>query len=411
MNLHARGCGIFDELDINFGKKFNFIVGPNGCGKTSILKLIAFILKPSNFIKEMRYKNSTELWLEATIDHSEYRIGIGNNFVKNGESYRNASLAKIIKPPPSENMLSVLVSPNSNLNFAPLILGAYRKINYKKIIGMSKEEPIMQSRENYRKMGFLNLLGTETPDVKQWMINRYFEMEKDWAKVYKKNWDWIVMNLPTISPHNAKLEFKEINRDLEPQFILNGIDCYIEELSAGFQSFLSLIFAIVEWIEKTNEEETSFVREASGTVIIDEIDVHLHPEWQLTIRDSLNTIFPKLQFILTTHSPHIIASAQPGELIILPKLQRTLNTEPIDRSYSGWSTDEILEDIMGVTNLDNKIYVRLVNEALDNIQNKDSKNLKLVLEELEKVVNSKNTIVQALKIELAKLDLSSDNND
>ena len=130
MNLHARGCGIFDELDINFGKKFNFIVGPNGCGKTSILKLIAFILKPSNFIKEMRYKNSTELWLEATIDHSEYRIGIGNNFVKNGESYRNASLAKIIKPPPSENMLSVLVSPNSNLNFAPLILGAYRKINY-----------------------------------------------------------------------------------------------------------------------------------------------------------------------------------------------------------------------------------------------------------------------------------------
>ncbi|MGR6008126.1 AAA family ATPase, partial [Bacillus cereus] len=48
------------------------------------------------------------------------------------------------------------------------------------------------------------------------------------------------------------------------------------------------------------------MEEAIGTVIIDELDVHLHPEWQLTISDSLRRMFPKLQFIITTHSPTLL---------------------------------------------------------------------------------------------------------
>lgn len=74
-------------------------------------------------------------------------------------------------------------------------------------------------------------------------------------------------------------------------------------------------FAIVEWIEAVNEEEDILIQQAEGTVFIDELDVHLHPEWQIIIRNMLDKVFPRLQFVITTHSPHLIASAQAGEII------------------------------------------------------------------------------------------------
>ena len=46
-HLHAKNTGIFEQLDVSFNKKFNFIVGPNGCGKTSIIKCIALSLNPN----------------------------------------------------------------------------------------------------------------------------------------------------------------------------------------------------------------------------------------------------------------------------------------------------------------------------------------------------------------------------
>jgi predicted ATP-binding protein involved in virulence len=57
--------------------------------------------------------------------------------------------------------------------------------------------------------------------------------------------------------------------------------------------------------------------ETPGIVLIDEIDLHLHPNWQQQIIKSLRTTFPLIQFIATTHSPSIVQSLQPGELINL----------------------------------------------------------------------------------------------
>ena len=241
------------------------------------------------------------------------------------------------------------------------------------------------------------------------MINRYFEIEKDWAAVYKRNWDWIIENLENLGPANCKLEFKNIKRDLEPMFTLQGIDCYLEETSAGFQAILSLVFAIVEWIEGTNDEENAYIPDATGTVIIDELDVHLHPEWQLTIRNSLATIFPNLQFIITTHSPHLISCAKAGELIILPKLSRNVSVQPTEQYFSGWKTDEILEEIMGVTNLANKEYSILLNQAMDYIEHRDIEALKESINQLEEITHPSNTIIPVLKIKLAQLELEDEN--
>ena len=286
-------------------------------------------------------------------------------------------------------------------------------IEYVRIEGMKREPNISQQRQQYRNSSFTNLEGGTLPNVKQWMINRYFEIEKDWAKIYKDNWTWIMQNLRKICPTNIKLDFKEIKRDLEPVFTFNGSECYLEEISAGFQAILSLIFEIVEWIEGTNEENEAYIPDATGVVIIDELDVHLHPEWQLTIRSALRTVFPKLQFIVTTHSPHLIATVEPGELIILPGT-REVDVRPTDQTYSGWNTDQIkmqiLEDVMGVKSLENKLYATALNEALDQVEKRDINALKISIEKLQSIVHPSNTILEVLQIKLAQLELG-DRND
>jgi predicted ATP-binding protein involved in virulence len=77
-----------------------------------------------------------------------------------------------------------------------------------------------------------------------------------------------------------------------------------------------------------------------GIVLIDEIDLHLHPKWQRRVVDDLRRTFPRVQFIATTHSPFIIQSLRAGELI---DLEKKPSGEYVNRSI-----EDITEEVMGV---------------------------------------------------------------
>jgi predicted ATP-binding protein involved in virulence len=83
------------------------------------------------------------------------------------------------------------------------------------------------------------------------------------------------------------------------------------------------------------------VSRTPGFVLIDELDLHLHPRWQRRIVDDLKRTFPEIQFITTTHSPFIIQALEPGELRILggegPKIE-----------YANRGIEEIARFIQGV---------------------------------------------------------------
>jgi predicted ATP-binding protein involved in virulence len=80
-----------------------------------------------------------------------------------------------------------------------------------------------------------------------------------------------------------------------------------------------------------------------GVVLIDELDVHLHPRWQRRVATDLKSTFPKIQFVCTSHSPQVIGEVAPEEIRMLD--DAALGRAP-DQSY-GLDSNAILEDLMG----------------------------------------------------------------
>jgi hypothetical protein len=293
----------------------------------------------------------------------------------------------------------------NTLKSSPLFIGSQRRIKYSKIKGLSPEYSTDKALNMYLKNNTKSLYGDWQIDIKQWIVNRYFVVDKEWATLEKKNWDLFVKYLQKIAPFNSNFSYIKTEGDFEPIFSVYGKECYLEELSAGYQAVLSLIIDIFAWIESTMEGDSRIAANAKGTVLIDEPDVHLHPEWQLTLREGLTNLFPNLQFIVTTHSPHLLASAGPGEVIIMPKAytEPVYNLAPKEKAFSGWQTDEILREIMGVESLDNKERSKFVSRAFNAIDNKNIDDLKDAIDELKRICHPKDTLVTELRLELASL--------
>lgn len=112
-------------------------------------------------------------------------------------------------------------------------------------------------------------------------------------------------------------------------------------LSDGYRNVIKIVTDIATKMCILNPYlEKDTLRLTPGIVVIDELDLSLHPTWQRRIVRILKELFPKVQFICATHSPFIIQSLEPGELIALDTI--------LDEEYSGQSIEDIAEDIMDV---------------------------------------------------------------
>jgi len=112
-------------------------------------------------------------------------------------------------------------------------------------------------------------------------------------------------------------------------------------LSDGERGTLALVLDLTRRLAQANPGIADPTAEAAAVVLIDEIDLHLHPKWQRLIVQNLRTVFPRCQFIATTHSPQIVAAVEPEQVLLLQ------NHEVItpDRTL-GMDTNWILRHIM-----------------------------------------------------------------
>ena len=76
-------------------------------------------------------------------------------------------------------------------------------------------------------------------------------------------------------------------------------------------------------------------KEFDGIIVIDELELHLHPEWQTKIYFALQEIFPNVQFIITTHSPHIVQSAKGNKLLHWQRIMKEFICERVTE-YPIW---------------------------------------------------------------------------
>jgi predicted ATPase len=113
----------------------------------------------------------------------------------------------------------------------------------------------------------------------------------------------------------------------------------LQQLSDGERAFIAVLGDLVRRLALANPELEDPLA-GHGVVLIDELELHLHPRWQREVVEKLRTSFPNIQFVATTHSPFIIQSLRPGELI-------ALDPEELGE-YANRSVEDIAEHVMGV---------------------------------------------------------------
>jgi predicted ATP-binding protein involved in virulence len=167
----------------------------------------------------------------------------------------------------------------------------------------------------------------------------------------------------------------------------DGRQLSFEELSDGYRNIAALAADLAIKAVMLNPQLAEKALEFTpGVVLIDELDLHLHPIWQRKVIEAFRTTFPKIQFICTTHSPFLIQSLRSGEELIVLDGQPTA-------MVNNMSIEEIAEGLMGVTHAEvaqrysgmKKVATRYL-ESLENSEKIPAEKLKDFTEQLSRSI-------------------------
>jgi hypothetical protein len=126
-------------------------------------------------------------------------------------------------------------------------------------------------------------------------------------------------------------------------------NCTTDSLSDGYATTLGwIVDMMARWIHEQLRLGRSipqdFNREMTGLVLIDELDLHLHPRWQMRIIDDVRNAFPKMSFVATTHNPLTLLGAKAGEIFVIDSSTDSMNVRQVDLP-PGIRADQILTGI------------------------------------------------------------------
>jgi predicted ATP-binding protein involved in virulence len=153
----------------------------------------------------------------------------------------------------------------------------------------------------------------------------------------------------------------------------------IELLSDGEKSLLAMVSHLSRRLASNNKNSNKPL-ESPALVLIDEIELHLHPAWQRMIIPRLTQIFPNCQFIITTHSPQVLSHVDPECIHILDYEGDNVVVKRPENSF-GLDSNRILEDILGVPKRPEEIQNEML-ELFRTINNNDLETAKKIVREL-----------------------------
>lgn len=180
-------------------------------------------------------------------------------------------------------------------------------------------------------------------------------------------------------------------------------DAYdIRLLSDGFKTVIAMVMDIASRMVEANPDLGVEALESPGIVLIDEIELHLHPSWQQRIIPDLQRTFPNVQFICTTHSPQVLSTVKQESIRVITEEGSILTGEEVGVNTFGAQSYFILEDLMNVS----------PNPRLDEVEAlKDKLKEQLAdglgldhpdLLKLEKMIGSRDPFIRNLKASIIR---------
>lgn len=171
-----------------------------------------------------------------------------------------------------------------------------------------------------------------------------------------------------------------------------GQEFDIGQLSDGEKNLIALIGDIARRLTIGNPNSEDPLNDA-GIILIDELDLHLHPKWQRIFSQKISEVFPGCQFIVSSHSPQVISHIRSESIIALDHLNGEIIKGFVNDSY-GKSSDRILEDVMDETARPKAVDDK-IKKLFNLIQNNEIIGAKNLVDELRKEIGEDSELIKA----------------
>lgn len=319
------------------GTNMNLLLGNNGTGKTTILSAIALsvlapIIKNSGYFARNLVTFGQETGAVSTtltlnhVDAPDEKLPSKGLLVTPRLDLlvrRQFTELNWRSPSPNEGDLFEAIYDEQHPAFFLLGYGATRRVDRAEDSG---------SREKSRSVRYQRVAGLFEDHYALVPIQSWF-LKLGGGKRRSRIIDLFNDLLPD------ELRFTG-DKDEEKLFRHYDVEMPFEALSDGYRAYVGLIGDILYHM---NELEIPDIRDVHGTILIDEIDLHLHPKWQRDVLDRLSRNLPKIQFIITTHSPIVAGTMRNESLLVLQRNEEGQIGAMAQKSgIYGQSADQIL---------------------------------------------------------------------
>ena len=337
------------RANIDLDGRITVLIGKNGSGKTSILDAIASALQ--SFQNAWEYTNkSRQIPRPERIDPSDT------------SSNADFSSIDLIMKSPTNNIFGETVTrirchsekSIANDNFASLVheINGYNSRFHKPLFVYYSQSRSFESSRSSRP----NALSEDSLDgntraitnLEEWWDQR----DAQEARTVRDSGhhDFRDPQLEAIRTLLRRIEgFQEIfySASLRPQGLYfkksNGANVHVSKLSSGERSYIILLADLARRLQLSAPEKD--LSSITGIVLIDEIELNLHPAWQSEIIQTIQDIFTSCQFIITTHSPQVVSAIESANVRIVRRTNDDEVTFDIPLSTRGRSSNYLLEGV------------------------------------------------------------------
>jgi len=358
----------------HFHPTTNLIVGVNGIGKTTTLDVLAYCLSHKTGLCNVSTGHT------VTFDPKDIRNDENATFLLAKFQLNFSGQIRTISHQVQLSTETSLVSPGMQVRLDDNVGQQELSEDYSLVVLFSINRSLASERQPRGGAtaagivaGFAGAQSKNPPDQREladWLLG--LQAPSKTPPSSAKTLNCINMAISRFLPNYAHIE--AVTNHAAPYLGIrrHGKLLPVTSLSGGEQSILAIVLDLIRRLEQTNPDLDDPAAEAEAVVLIDEIELHLHPAWQRQIVRKLTDTFPRCQFIATTHSPQVIGEVEHQCLHIMDE----------DGVHSptcsfGVDSNRVLEEIMNTNPRTEAVeeLLKKISDAIVRNQYEDARSL------------------------------------